>query len=790
MLSSTALPVLPAAAQWENLNPGAGGRIQDVVLDPNTPGRAYYMSDMEGASRTDDFGESWTFLGRDIAYPNTLTAAVEPGNADRVYLGTLGGLEISDDAGETWRSAGGIEDPITAIVVNPKNTDEVFAIPGNKMRWRYDPIKHEANPFGRRILYVSRDRGQKWEEVAFDPGQGRRDTFTLDLDGSDPATMVLSALAGIFRSTDGGRTWEKLPDPDDTGDSWGAGLSPDGRHLYACYQVSSGGERIRRATGMKEPDAVPTKLFATPTDRIRWQEVEGLPSAVAGGQDGKLKQFWNPVVDPRSRAGRHDVLVSSIGDRSGLWQIQAAWNGARLTRSNWERIFYYGGFGQGADFDHGWEQYSTRPLSWQYTPESWGEDGIWTTGDQTLFRVRREGRNWEQEWTPLYTQFVKELDGQRFYASRGVQCTFVFEGTGEKNYVVQANADNAIKESYDGGKSWAVGIVKPRSNAVTIVRAADPPIVLAHISAGYGAASASGSLYAKRLEHVSPKDQWAEIAGGPSRRGGLPDSLYNQVVVDPHDPKRVFIGTEDRGTFVIDDIEAFVEQQGKGATQARGIGGNAGDDVSGAELAAPVRVVDKGQGLAVDPHVEGRIWVGDGDRLWVADESSAGDWRWRMVREGVKQLTAWDLGGTTALAVVEDGAGGDDALAISLDGGETWPHRVGFREDFLPLRDASWYRPDLYTMRAMSPIADGDRVYVAWGDRTRNRPFGYFAVKLGKDGAVSGMEDITGDMPFPLPVEARVIQDHAGDGGEPALYVGTWGNGLWRLRLTPDNSGG
>ena len=550
------LAAAPALAQWENLNPGAGGRIQDIVLDPNTPGRAYYMSDMEGASRTDDYGMSWAYLGRDMAYPNTLTAAVEPGNADRVYLGSLAGVEISDDAGETWRLAGGVDDPITQIVVNPHSPEVVYAIPGNKMRWRHDPTKHEPNPFGKRVLYISRDRGETWDEVPFEPGQGRRDTFTLDVDPTDARRLYLSALAGVFKSDDGGRTWALIPNPQDTGDSWGAGLSPDGQVLYAAYQVGEAGERIRRTTSTGEPPRVPTRLFATPTDTIRWQAVAGLPAEFVAGQDGHIKQFWTPEVDPASSRNEHRVLISSTGDRSGLWQVTARWDGDRLAESTWDLVFYYGGFGKGADFDIGWEQYSTRPLAWQYTPESWGERGIWTTGDQTLFRTRLDRPDWQNAWTPLYTEFVREIARKRFYTTRGVQCTFVFEGTGQGEYVVQANADNAIKESYDGGKSWAVGIVKPRSNAVTIVRTAEPMIVLAHISPGYGAASQSGSLWAKRLDHISPEDDWREdrrrafSSRGPARyalpadhhRPARPETRFRR-----HDRRRAVCNRRHRG---------------------------------------------------------------------------------------------------------------------------------------------------------------------------------------------------------------------------------------------------
>lgn len=767
----------PASAEWENLNPGAGGRIQDIVLDPNTPGRAYYLSDMEGVSRTDNYGESWQYTSQDGSYLDTLTVAIEPGNPDRVYLGTINGLEISDDAGGNWQRVGNIDDPIHQIAVNPQNPDEVYAIVSSKMRWYLFPTKHLSNPFGKRILYISRDRGSSWNAVAFEPGQGRRDTFSIDLDPTDPTTIYLAGLAGIFKSTDSGRTWNQLPSPENTGDAWGADLSPDGKVLYAAFQIPAEGGRIKRHTGTGQPAAVATRIFATPTDAIRWQQVEGLPAKHAHGENGKIKQFWMPEVDPQSTADEHRLLTSSIADRSGLWQITAQWKGGKLIHSRWERIFHYENFGRekSGDFDHGWEQYATRPLAWQFTPESWGERGIWTTGDQTLFSTSLETKDPFQHWQSLYTQFVREIDGVRFYRTRGVQCTFVFEGTGEGNYVAQANGDNAVKESYDGGQSWAVGIVKPRSNAVTIVRTVKPMIVLAHISSGYGGSSAAGSLYAKRLEHVSPKDKWDEVGGGPSQAGGLPDTLYNQIITDPHNPKRVFIGTIDRGLYVIDDIEAFVDSKGR-KSKARPISGEGVLPEPG-----PLKVSDKSQGMLIDPHTPGVMWVGDDHRLWRGHEQSRGKWKWEVVREDVATIAAWDMAGRTALAVVPIDHGRNERIEFSLDVGQTWPHAINFDKDIKPLRQQSWYQPKDYALRAMSPVGHDHTLYVAYGDRTKNRPYGYFAIDLKSDGSIDRPRDITGDMPLPLPVESRIIDD--GNGDRPALYVGTWGNGLWRLRL-------
>jgi hypothetical protein len=766
MLGPVAGASTPSQGPWENLNPGAGGRIQDIAVDPHNPGRAYYLSDMEGLSRTDDHGRSWQYLGRDVAYPNTLTIAIEPGNPDRLYLGSVGGIEVSDDAGETWERVDNIDDPITQIAIDPTDPNHVYAVAANKMRWRRFDTKHIADPFGQRVLYVSRDRGETWQAVDFASGDGRRDTFTIDIDPTNPKRLYLAGLAGLFRSDDRGETWQQLPQPEQTGDCWGADLTPDGKTIYATFQVPDDEGNLERTTGSGSPRASRTKFFAASIDDLRWHEIIGLPAEMTAGENGRVKHFWMPEVDVRSTADEHTLLIASHGDRSGLFEVSVDWHDGDMVDSRWDRVFYYANNGIGADFDFGWEKYATRPLAWQYTPESWGGRGIWTTGDQTLFRADTTSDGWQQDWKSLYTRFVKEMDGVRFYRTRGVQCTFVFDATGDGEYVVQANADNAIKESYDGGFSWGVGVVKPRSNSVEIIRSVEPPVVLAHTSPGWGGSSQQGTLWAKRLDQRSPLDEWQEIGGGPDEMKGLPDTLYERIIEDPHQPGRVAIGTIDAGIYLIDDLDAFLA----GDADARRISGT--EDSGG-----PNRVMDKNQGMAFDANQPGRLWAADGQTLYRGDETD-GTWTWTRIREGVGQMAAWDLDGTSMLAVVPHSDGGE-SVEVSADGGETWPGRVDFATDVRPLRDQSWYRPDAYRMKARSPAGHEDQLYIAFADRTKNRPYGYFVVDVDRDGNLSNARDVTQNMPFPLTVTARVIDD----GNGPALYVGTWGNGLWRLRL-------
>lgn len=59
-------------SEWQNMNPGAGGRVIAITLDPNIDGRVFYLSDMEGVYRSENNGESWHYIGNDQRYSNSL----------------------------------------------------------------------------------------------------------------------------------------------------------------------------------------------------------------------------------------------------------------------------------------------------------------------------------------------------------------------------------------------------------------------------------------------------------------------------------------------------------------------------------------------------------------------------------------------------------------------------------------------------------------------------------------------------------------------------------------------
>ena len=124
----------PAFSQWVSINPGAGGQVQDVVASPSQPGTLYLASDMEGVYKTTDNGESWHMTGQ-LLHNRVYSIAVDPVDGNRIYVGTLYGLHVSDDGGQQYQV---IEKSIGysfgTIAVNPSNPNQIIAGLG----WRDD----------------------------------------------------------------------------------------------------------------------------------------------------------------------------------------------------------------------------------------------------------------------------------------------------------------------------------------------------------------------------------------------------------------------------------------------------------------------------------------------------------------------------------------------------------------------------------------------------------------------------------------------------------------------------
>lgn len=191
---------------------GASGRLHSAPA----PGSPIYLatyrfslpSSLDGVFRSDDGGVSWTTVRRHGG-----RLAVAPSDPSRLYLATGEGLlETSRDGGDTWTPAAPFPLPDSAlsadeggVAVAPSDPETVFVL----LRI---PTDH-GYPDELRLLR-SDDGGGSWEVTHVIQGRVVISQSGVDvvLDPEDPSTIYPVLTSGVYRSRDGGATWEPRSD--------------------------------------------------------------------------------------------------------------------------------------------------------------------------------------------------------------------------------------------------------------------------------------------------------------------------------------------------------------------------------------------------------------------------------------------------------------------------------------------------------------------------------------------------------------------------------------------------
>jgi photosystem II stability/assembly factor-like uncharacterized protein len=176
----------------------------------------------DGVYRSLDAGKTWTYLGLESSTGQQAVARVRihPNDCDLVYAAVLGdpwgpneerGIFRSADGGTTWEKILYRDDQTGAaeLVLDPSNPRTMYAT-----LWQVRRRPWEANSGGPGSgLFKSTDGGDHWNELTANPGipTGRIGKMGVSVSGADPNRVYLLVeheRGGLFRSDDGGATWE------------------------------------------------------------------------------------------------------------------------------------------------------------------------------------------------------------------------------------------------------------------------------------------------------------------------------------------------------------------------------------------------------------------------------------------------------------------------------------------------------------------------------------------------------------------------------------------------------
>jgi photosystem II stability/assembly factor-like uncharacterized protein len=253
-------PVLFQDLHWRLLGPFRAGRVLAVTGIPGQPEHFYFGSVNGGVWETLDAGRTWEpiFDGQPIGSIGALAVApsdprilyVGSGEADmRSDISQGDGMYKSQDGGRTWMHIGLADSQqIGRVLVHPENPDVVYVA----------ALGHPYGPNAERGVFRSRDGGRSWQKVlgkdentgaidlAFEPGRPEVIYAALWQTRRTPWNVYPPSNgpgSGLFKSTDGGDTWKKLDAglPADPGRIGIAVAPSEPRRVYAMVDAKEGG---------------------------------------------------------------------------------------------------------------------------------------------------------------------------------------------------------------------------------------------------------------------------------------------------------------------------------------------------------------------------------------------------------------------------------------------------------------------------------------------------------------------------------------------------------------------
>ena len=213
--------------RWRLIGPFRGGRTRAVDGVPSQP-NVFYMGAVNGGVwKSQDYGRTWNPIFDSQPTQSIGAIAIAPSNPEIVYVASGEGLQRPDlsvgdgiyksvDGGKTWTHLG-LRDgqQIPALAVDPHDPNRVFAA----------VLGHPYGPNQERGIFRSADGGATWQKVLYkDENTGGSG---VGIDPSNPEVVYASLWqsrlgpwednnsfegsgGGLFKSTDGGNTWRKL----------------------------------------------------------------------------------------------------------------------------------------------------------------------------------------------------------------------------------------------------------------------------------------------------------------------------------------------------------------------------------------------------------------------------------------------------------------------------------------------------------------------------------------------------------------------------------------------------
>jgi photosystem II stability/assembly factor-like uncharacterized protein len=724
------------ALRYRYIGP-VGNRVTSVVSVPGQPNIYYVGAASGGIWKSTDGGVHWDpiFDGQPVSSIGSL--AIAPSDPNVIWAGTgeahirshisVGaGIYKSTDAGKTWKLMG-LEKTgrIGRIVIDPKNPDVVLAA----------AMGHSYGPQPERGVFRTADGGKSWERVLFiDENTGASEVV---MDPSNPRILFAGMWpleihtwgresggpgSGIYKSTDGGLTWKKLT---------GHGLPSRTTGKVAMAIANSNPNRVYAL--IETGDGVPVNGKETDRGKL-WRSEDG-------GEN------WRLVSYDRTLGGRTHYyfrVVAAPDNENETYFMTAAFS---TSLDGGETIKTGGGFASnpGGDNHDMW-----------IDPTNASRMAVANDGGVSL-SVNR-GKTWNRVQLPIAQMYHVTVDNRIPYFVYGnEQDDPSYRGPSRSLGGFGGGGGGQIPRSawqpVGGGESgWATP--DPQDNNII-----------------WSSASGSGSVggIVERFNLATGQGRNVEVWPDQSSGSVAADLKYRFVwttplTISPHDHNRLYVGsqyvhqTTDAGqSWQLISPDLTTNDKSKQGFS----GGLTGDNI-GVEYAPVVFAI------AESPKEKGLIWAGTSDGL-VQITRDAGR-NWTNVTKNIPALPPW---GT--VSNIEPSRYDAGAAYLTVDF-----HQVNNRDPFV-------YKTSDYG-KSWTPITKGiPHTMLSYAHCVREDPTRPGLLYLGTENGLyvsyddgANWEPLQSNLPR-APVYWMVVQEHFND-----LVVGTYGRGFWILDdLTP-----
>ncbi|HUV13827.1 MAG TPA: glycosyl hydrolase, partial [Acidobacteriota bacterium] len=294
--NETVAPELFETLEFRLAGPYRGGRSTAGTGVPGHPFTFYMGTTGGGVWKTDDAGESWHNISDEFFKAGSIGAiAVAPSDINVIYVGTGSnaprgnvspgvGIYRSTDAGKSWKHVGLDEaGQIGRIRIHPNNPDIAYAA----------ALGHLFGPNEERGVFRTLDGGTSWEKVLF--VSEKTGAVDLAIDVNNPRILYAgmwtadrkpwtltsgSEEGGVYKTVDGGDTWEKLEGglPEGEVGKIGVAVSPvNPDRIWVLIEAEDGGvyrsddagkswNQINKNRKLRQRAWYYTRIYADPVD--------------------------------------------------------------------------------------------------------------------------------------------------------------------------------------------------------------------------------------------------------------------------------------------------------------------------------------------------------------------------------------------------------------------------------------------------------------------------------------------------------------------------------------------